>query len=157
MEAFQLENIKLADDDSAIIILDQSLLPNEEKYITLNDPDSCWEAIHSLRVRGAPAIGIFAGINTLPFIIYDAYRIMFYIGNIELVPHMPSIVLGTLAAVVCTTAVSVIVCAKSLHVKPAQAMRPKAPKAGKRILLERIPFLWKRLSFLRSRKIKSRR
>jgi len=61
MECYQIENIRLADDDSAVIILDQSLLPNEETYITLNDPDGCWEAIHSLRVRGAPAIGIFAG------------------------------------------------------------------------------------------------
>ncbi len=104
--------------------------------------------IYSLTAAVAgSAVGIFAGINTLPFIIYDAYRIMFYIGNIELVPHMPSIVLGTLAAVVCTTAVSVIVCAKSLHVKPAQAMRPKAPKPGKRILLERIAPLWKHMNF----------
>lgn len=93
------------------------------------------------------AAGIVAGINTLPFIIYNAYRIMFYIGNIELVPHLPSIVLGTLAAVVCTTAVSVIVCGKSLHVKPAQAMRPKAPKPGKRILLERIAPLWRHMRF----------
>ena len=57
----QLENIKLAPDDSAVIILDQTLLPNREEYITLNTQEGCWEAIHSLRVRGAPAIGIFAG------------------------------------------------------------------------------------------------
>ena len=57
----QLENIKLAPDDSAVIILDQTLLPNREEYITLDTPEACWEAIHSLRVRGAPAIGIFAG------------------------------------------------------------------------------------------------
>ena len=57
----QLENIKLAPDDSAVIILDQTLLPNREEYITLDTPEVCWEAIHSLRVRGAPAIGIFAG------------------------------------------------------------------------------------------------
>ena len=57
----QLENIKLAPDDGAVIILDQSLLPNEERYIELKTPEECWEAIHSLRVRGAPAIGIFAG------------------------------------------------------------------------------------------------
>jgi len=61
MEAFQLENIRLSSDGTAVVILDQSLLPNEETYITLNDPEGCWEAIHSLRVRGAPAIGIFAG------------------------------------------------------------------------------------------------
>ena len=38
------------------------------------------------------------------------------------------------------------VCYKELREKPAQLMRPAAPKEGKRILLERIPFIWKRLS-----------
>ena len=57
----QLDNIKLAPDDSAVIILDQTLLPNRKEYIALNTPEECWEAVYSLRVRGAPAIGIFAG------------------------------------------------------------------------------------------------
>ncbi len=92
-------------------------------------------------------IGIAAGVSTLPFIIYNAYKIMFYIGDIELVLHIPSIVMGTLAAVCCTAAVSVVVCVKSLSIKPAQAMRPKAPKPGKRILLERVKPLWKRMGF----------
>ena len=100
-----------------------------------------------LAAAAGSVLGITAGMLSLPFIIYDAYRIMFYIGNITLVPHMPSIVLGILAAVVTTAAVSVIVCLKSLHEKPAQAMRPKAPKAGKRILLEYLTPIWKRMSF----------
>ena len=58
---FQLENIKLSPDGTKLVILDQTLLPNEETYITLDTPEACWEAIHALRVRGAPAIGIFAG------------------------------------------------------------------------------------------------
>jgi len=58
---FQLENIKLSPDESKLIILDQTLLPNEETYIELDTPEGCWEAIYALRVRGAPAIGIFAG------------------------------------------------------------------------------------------------
>ena len=57
----QLENVKLSHDGGSVVILDQTLLPNEERYITLSTPEECWEAIHSLRVRGAPAIGIFAG------------------------------------------------------------------------------------------------
>ena len=92
-------------------------------------------------------IGIAAGMMSLPFIIYNAYKIMFYLGDITLIPHIPSIVLGILAAVVTTAAVSVFVCLKSLREKPAQAMRPKAPKAGKRILLEYITPLWKRMGF----------
>jgi len=42
------------------VILDQTLLPNETKYITLNSAEALFEAIYTLRVRGAPAIGIFA-------------------------------------------------------------------------------------------------
>ena len=57
----QLENVKLGPEGESVVILDQTLLPNEEKYITLSTPEQCWEAIHALRVRGAPAIGIFAG------------------------------------------------------------------------------------------------
>ena len=57
----QLENVKLSHDGGSVVILDQTLLPNEERSITLSTPEACWEAIHSLRVRGAPAIGIFAG------------------------------------------------------------------------------------------------
>ena len=92
-------------------------------------------------------IGIVIGVTTLPFIIYNAYKIMYYIGDITLVLHIPSIILGVLAAILCTTLVSIIVCMCSLKQKPAQAMRPKAPKAGKRILLEYITPLWHHMSF----------
>ncbi len=92
-------------------------------------------------------IGIAAGIFTMPYIIYNAYKIMFYIGDITLVPHIPSIIIGVCAAVVCTTMVSVIVCVGSLKQKPAATMRPKAPKAGKRIFLEHIKPLWGHMNF----------
>ena len=92
-------------------------------------------------------IGTAIGVATLPFIIYNAYKIMYYIGDITLVLNVPIILMGILTAILCTTAVSIIVCAKSLRLKPAQAMRPKAPKPGKRILLERITPLWKHMSF----------
>ena len=55
-----LINIKLSDDGASVVIIDQTLLPNETKYITLNAAEELYEAIYSLRVRGAPAIGIFA-------------------------------------------------------------------------------------------------
>ena len=55
-----IDNIRLSDDSSTVVILDQSLLPNETKYITLNSREELFEAIAMLRVRGAPAIGIFA-------------------------------------------------------------------------------------------------
>ncbi len=53
-------NVRLGDDERSVVILDQTLLPNRTEYLTLTDKDAMWEAIYALRVRGAPAIGIFA-------------------------------------------------------------------------------------------------
>ena len=55
------DNVRLSDDGHAVRILDQSRLPNETVYLELSSPEALYEAIASLRVRGAPAIGIFAG------------------------------------------------------------------------------------------------
>jgi len=60
MNKTELINVRLNDEGSAVIILDQTLLPNEEKYIELSSAKALFEAIYTLRVRGAPAIGIFA-------------------------------------------------------------------------------------------------
>jgi methylthioribose-1-phosphate isomerase len=56
-----MNNIRLSDDQKAVVILDQSLLPNETVYLALSGREELFEAIRTLRVRGAPAIGIFAG------------------------------------------------------------------------------------------------
>ena len=56
-----IDNVRLSDDGRAVRILDQSLLPNETIYLELQPPEELYEAIATLRVRGAPAIGIFAG------------------------------------------------------------------------------------------------
>ena len=53
-------NVRLGDDESSVVILDQTLIPNETKYLTLTEAGDMWEAIYQLQVRGAPAIGIFA-------------------------------------------------------------------------------------------------
>ncbi len=57
----QMENIRLSDDGSAIVILDQTRLPNSVEYVTLKTAEQMFEAIRKLQVRGAPAIGICAG------------------------------------------------------------------------------------------------
>lgn len=59
--AFDLETVYLDDDHDALVILDQTLLPNEVKYLHLSTQAEICEAIAGLRVRGAPAIGIAAG------------------------------------------------------------------------------------------------
>lgn len=54
-------------ENGSLKILDQTLLPNEEKYITMKSLEECIEAIKKLRIRGAPAIGIFAGYSLALF------------------------------------------------------------------------------------------
>ena len=55
-----VENVRLSDDGTAVVILDQTLLPGKTEFIFLRDACELHEALTSLRVRGAPAIGIFA-------------------------------------------------------------------------------------------------
>lgn len=57
----QLDNVILSPDKNSVVIIDQTLLPNKLAYITLSKAEDLYEAIVKLRVRGAPAIGIFAG------------------------------------------------------------------------------------------------
>ncbi|MDO4648437.1 MAG: S-methyl-5-thioribose-1-phosphate isomerase [Eubacteriales bacterium] len=59
--ALNLDTVKLSDDKQAIVILDQTLLPNQCKYLTIKTAGDIWEAIYALRVRGAPAIGVTGG------------------------------------------------------------------------------------------------
>lgn len=55
-----IDAVRLDDEGNALIILDQTLLPNEKKFIKLVKMEDVWDAIYHLRVRGAPAIGIAA-------------------------------------------------------------------------------------------------
>ena len=58
---YRCENVHLTDDGAAVEILDQTLLPGRVEYLRLREAEALYEAIAALRVRGAPAIGIFAG------------------------------------------------------------------------------------------------
>ena len=57
----QADNVRLSDDGTAVIILDQTQLPNRTVFLTLRTPEDLFDAIRTLKVRGAPAIGICAG------------------------------------------------------------------------------------------------
>ena len=56
-----IESVRLSDDGTSVIIIDQTQLPNRMEYLTLSTAQDIWEAIYHLKVRGAPAIGICAG------------------------------------------------------------------------------------------------
>ena len=60
MNALSLDTVRLSDDRTALEILDQTLLPGEVRVLRLTAIEDIWEAIYSLRVRGAPAIGVCA-------------------------------------------------------------------------------------------------
>lgn len=55
--ALSLDSVRLSENGESVIILDETLLPNECKYLELDKAEDIWEAIYKLRVRGAPAIG----------------------------------------------------------------------------------------------------
>lgn len=61
MEAWMQGSVMLSEDETKVVLLDQTRLPNEEVYLTLGGAEELYEAIAQLRVRGAPAIGICAG------------------------------------------------------------------------------------------------
>ena len=60
MNALNLTTVDISSDRERLVILDQTLLPNEIKHLELDDRESIYEAIKKLRVRGAPAIGVAA-------------------------------------------------------------------------------------------------
>ncbi len=92
-------------------------------------------------------IGGTIGVLTLPYIIVSTYGIMYMLPETVLVISWQSFVVSSLAGILCTCAVAVISCFRELTLAPATLMRPKAPKPGKRILLEHIPFIWKHMNF----------
>ena len=92
-------------------------------------------------------IGTVLGIFTLPFIILDTYSIMYTLPKTVLVISWTSFAFSAGLGIACTSLVSLISCLSELKLQPAVLMRPKAPKPGKRILLESITFLWKHMNF----------
>ena len=97
----------------------------------------------------ASSIGIVFGTYFFPSIIYYLYRIMMFdIGApTRIIFELATCIQTYIISVVIILFVTFMVCYKELQAVPAQILRPKAPKLGKRILLERITFIWKRLSF----------
>ena len=92
-------------------------------------------------------IGLSVGFQLFPQVIIGVYRTMYTIPDPMTPFRWDYAAWCTVAAVACTSLAALVSCRKELQSVPAQLMRPKAPKSGKRVLLERIPALWKRLSF----------
>ena len=93
-------------------------------------------------------IGYLLGTKYFPIAIWEAYGMMYEFSPIEYVFDIPLAVFSLAVSLLCSAGVTYISCKTELIQMPAQLIRPKAPKSGKRVLLERIPVLWKRISFL---------
>ena len=92
--------------------------------------------------------GVMIGEKILPYIIITAYKIMYrHLPDVEIPYNLYYGVLACVAALLCTVAATIFSCMKELKEQAAELMRPPAPKQGKRVFLEYIPFLWKRLNF----------
>ncbi len=92
-------------------------------------------------------LGLSLGCTLIPLVIANAFNIMYAIPPLEFKPQTELYFLCVLAAVVCTTGAALWACLSTLIDTPANLMRPRAPKAGRRVLLERVGFVWKRLTF----------
>ena len=91
--------------------------------------------------------GLVIGYILFPKMIFTAYQIMYQMPNIELRAYGGISAYSLLAAVACTTLATLWACLATLRETPASLMRPRTPKAGKRVFLEYIRPLWKRMSF----------
>lgn len=94
------------------------------------------------------SIGFFAGSYLFPWVIWQAYTMMYGFSDLLFVidPLLGS--LSILVALICAVGTTLFCCFSELREVPAQLIRPKAPAIGKRILLERIGFIWSRMPFL---------
>ncbi len=93
------------------------------------------------------SVGAIFGSYMIPSVIWNIYKKIFFIPKFIYLLKSDYNALGLWICILCICGTSIIVCIKNLREVPANLMRPKAPKSGKKILLERINFIWKKLKF----------
>lgn len=93
-------------------------------------------------------LGLIVGYRFMQIIIYDAYMVGSMLEHPSPEVYPLDVFIATALSLLCTGVATLVTIRNSLRSSAAELMRPKAPKSGNRILLERVPFLWKRLTFL---------
>lgn len=93
-------------------------------------------------------IGLAVGLTVFPIVVFKSYGIMYTLPEIKLLFDIPLALGVTFTAISITTIAAYLACYKELKETPSVLMRPKAPKNGKRILLERMPFIWNKVGFI---------
>ena len=92
-------------------------------------------------------IGMNIGFQLLPRIVWDMYEMMYTMPSITVLYNYEYSTLGLFLIYICIVGATLYSILKELKDAPATLLRPKAPKLGKRVLLERITPIWKRLNF----------
>ena len=100
-------------------------------------------------------LGYGAGTYIFPKIIWKSYELMYLKLPIHYLFSEKLALIAILVSLVCSIGVTWFSCRIELAETAAALMRPKAPKAGKRVLLERVDFIWKRLKFLKKVSIRN--
>ena len=93
-------------------------------------------------------LGYIGGTYLFPAVIWTGYSLMYGFAPMQYITDPVLGIVSLLAALLCTMGATWFSCIKELKSMPSELLRPKAPRAGRRIFLEYITFLWKRLPFL---------
>ena len=92
-------------------------------------------------------LGVFIGSYLIPYVIWDTYKKLFFIPTFIYAINSFSNALGLWICILCICGTAIFVCIHELKDVPANLMRPKNPKSGKKITLEKISIIWKKLKF----------
>lgn len=96
----------------------------------------------------ACGIGYYLGTKYFPIAIWKAYGILYDFAPLVFIVDIKLIIFSLVLSLLCSAGATYLTCKNELLKVPAALIRPKSPKAGKRIFLERIPAIWKQISFL---------
>ena len=100
-------------------------------------------------------IGLAVGTWLFPKVIWIGYGILYNMGEIEYYFGVPVAVFSLAAALLCSMGAAWFSCRYELYSVPASLIRPKSPKSGRRIFLERVTFIWRRMKFLHKVSVRS--
>lgn len=91
--------------------------------------------------------GAVLGFYILPRIIWEIYKIIFDIPVFNYDYNLKNAIIGIIISTICICGATLLTIKKVIKEKTASLLRGKAPKGGKRVFLERIDFIWKKLNF----------
>ena len=92
-------------------------------------------------------IGSLFGFFLLPRYIWNLYKLLFSVPIYKYDYNPKNVIIGTIIAIICICGTTLLTIKKVVKEKPSDLMRPKAPENGKRVILEKIPFIWNKINF----------